>query len=800
MAARYWVGDVVGGDNWSNANAWAAGSGGAGGAGVPGAGDDVYLDVLSLRSCNLDVNTAALLTFDCTGFAQTLTMNARVITVTGATFLLSVGMTFASGTANPCVDLTGVAGTTDLTTGGHQLNGVRFGNGGAGGTYRLQDALDVLLDFDFVRGTFRTNDQNIIVRQDMLWKATLAANSFFAGSSTIEIQRHFTHSISNIMLAAVNYGTSTFRLTGTGNWGAGACSYFNMYLAAPGKTITSNNSFSQYFYGTVTTGSGTVLQIGPGEMQILFSASGQPFQPDPACSMKVRILYNLVAAGSWTVDIPGFAFDGGLSIYMNGPGANPLIYRLLGNTSVGTAGTPKDLITYGTVAAAVYRLDLNGFNLDVHGNVTGVSVAPSFKVDAAAFHVFGYINLSTLVLALDRYYFRVTTGSVTIDGNLNLAVASALYRISLGASGLLTVGGNWNSTGNGTLFTAADQLGVVRFTAAGAFTIAAVVGELWPTVQITAGGTVTLPAGFNCYQLVVPNGHITTGGNVTFRNSYLGGALGSLTVTADVFVGSSFVTTGVTITAGSNIRPTGRVVTLSGFNPATLSMTKEVIRLQLGSSMSIGTLTFEYRLSPGVIQFLAGGTFTVTTLNSLIGWPDSPVQLISSVAGTPWNLVLTAAPSIYNLWPRDCVLTGLALVGDLSNKSLRGNAGAWTLNSDGQARLITDDPGLNSLAASGIGVPQYCWLVSTTLVGLTALATAFAAGAANWHRRTTIPFAVLDNLNIGGHYLVALGLRDDTGAIAAPNVAGGDFVEVTAAGGAGGGAVTKCIVSTKFFG
>ncbi len=91
MANRFWVGDIVGGDNWNNANAWAAASGGAGGAGVPVAGDDVYFDVLSLRSCTVNVATANLGIFDCNGFAQTLTLAAQ-LNVFGATFRLVAGM------------------------------------------------------------------------------------------------------------------------------------------------------------------------------------------------------------------------------------------------------------------------------------------------------------------------------------------------------------------------------------------------------------------------------------------------------------------------------------------------------------------------------------------------------------------------------------------------------------------------------------------------------------------------------------------------------------------------------------
>jgi hypothetical protein len=214
--------------------------------------------------------------------------------------------------------------------------------------------------------------------------------------------------------------------------------------------------------------------------------------------------------------------------------------------------------------------------------------------------------------------------------------------------------------------------------------------------------------------------------------------------------------------------------------------------------MTIGSLIFEDRYLPGVVVFQAARTFAIGTLNSQISSSDGPVQLTSSTAGTQYNFNVAVNTSNAQLCPRDNVSAGAAaMIGNLTNRDLGNNAG-WTLNTLGKIRLIVDDPGRDELAAGLIGSMQYCWLVGTSLINITALAAAFAAGANNYHRKTNIPFAVLDNLNIGGTYFIAVGLIDDRGNRLTPNIAGGDLVSEAVASPAAGGGAPHCLhVQTK---
>jgi hypothetical protein len=253
-------------------------------------------------------------------------------------------------------------------------------------------------------------------------------------------------------------------------------------------------------------------------------------------------------------------------------------------------------------------------------------------------------------------------------------------------------------------------------------------------------------------------GTITAAGLLIVRNNLTNN--GTLSFGAELDVGSTFVNTGILILAGSNIVATGRLVSINGVNPAGLTLGPGCQRLQLLTAMTITTLTVQDRRSPAVIMFLASGLYILGTLDSQVDWPEAPVQLVSSIAATQYGLNPAVVTGIQHLWFRDCNWLGAAITGDLTNKNLFGNSGLLTLNTDGQIRFITDDPGLGTLASEELGDLQYCWMVDTTVVGLNAKLAAFAAGANNWHRRTLLPFAVLDNLSLGVNYYVALALRD----------------------------------------
>lgn len=101
MATKTWTGTGT----WATAGSWTP-------AGVPAAGDDVVFNVAS-AACTVAANTNAILSLVCTGYTNTLTINANLI-VAGS-IIMSSGMT-TTGTGN--LD---VSANATLTAAGHTL-------------------------------------------------------------------------------------------------------------------------------------------------------------------------------------------------------------------------------------------------------------------------------------------------------------------------------------------------------------------------------------------------------------------------------------------------------------------------------------------------------------------------------------------------------------------------------------------------------------------------------------------------------------------------------------------------------
>jgi len=101
MATKTWTGTGT----WATAGSWTP-------AGVPAAGDDVVFNAAS-AACTVAANTNAILTLVCTGYTNTLTVNANLI-VAGS-IIMSSGMT-TTGTGN--LD---VSANATLLAAGHTL-------------------------------------------------------------------------------------------------------------------------------------------------------------------------------------------------------------------------------------------------------------------------------------------------------------------------------------------------------------------------------------------------------------------------------------------------------------------------------------------------------------------------------------------------------------------------------------------------------------------------------------------------------------------------------------------------------
>jgi len=815
MATQYWVGDGAT-QLWSTPGCWANVSGGAGGSGaVPIAGDNVIFDANSHQNCHLDIAATPVLgTVDFTGWLQGFFIDAanNTLRVGGTVFTLSAAQAWNMPLGAGIVSLEATAGTVLVTTAGKDIGNLKIGAGGAGGTFQLQDPLGISVDLLHVNGTFQTNNQVLNVNHDISLQSGLAAGAFQLGSSTITIGRRLnlvnctgtnpvTEGTSQVIFSGTYDGTAQLDMVTGGN-----SSFINFYNlnVSPGIVFTHNpGTFSSVTIKnqwTVGAGASVLGGVNNTDYQRLIVASTLANACNFAASATIAVTMTWSTTANVTAQVPncswaptGTTATGGLVLQQAAP-ASATIWQLQGNTTV----TGHLILDPGGWTNGNPRLDLNGFNLTVTGDFYNArstnNSSHSIIVGNKTLTVGGNFQQTGGGSAFSGFMPVITigaTGSFLIGGNTTFTTGGPVpaCTITMTTGGLIAVGGNWTSTGFTVTFTNLTG-GTVNFTKLGAFTIACDLYVVWPIVSITGGGIVTTPLGWNVYDLVATNAVITQSTPVTVRHNYTVGGSGTVNINAELLLGSTFATLpGATVNYGTAgiVDPLNGGLTLdlqtvlSKFN-----VSPELSRLQIVRSCTITNLILENRFTPLVIQMLAGGTLTVPTLTNLIGWPEAPVQLISSTPGTTYNLNVTAFTSTYNLWPRDTKFTGAVITGDLSNRSLGNNSGG-SFNSDGQMRGITDDPGWNDLSGVNIDTMEYCWLVSTTLLGLTALAAAFASGSNNWHRRTRIPLAVLDNLNIGTHYFISYGLRDDRDRRVAPTVAAGNYFEGAAINGAGGG-------------
>lgn len=758
---------------------------------VPTAADDVFFDALS-PACTLS-GAGACLTLDCTGFPSTIAPGANTLTVAGLLFKLVAGC-WTAGSGTPEVDFTAVAGTVLITLAGNILGNLRCGSAGAGGTFQLQDAL-ACQDLNLVRGTFQFNGQNAVLSRDLIIAATMVAAGCALGSGQIDVGRHLEHRV----LSAISGGTATLRMVGTGSiklYGLTGFICYNLYIAAPGQVTTleqNNAAFGGVTVANVLTSGTGILNTGGASAQYLNAltvymvtgGAATPINLDAAVTFQHNLTLQYQAAGTagtFNVALPT-TLTGSFNM-VSSTGGNILV-RLLRGSTVTVDLTAGD----GSGSGSSFRtLNLNGFNLNVGRDVQFGKVGQSgwcLDVGNSALAIGRDLRLAENPNAAPSLTAGAT-GAVTVGRNLDV-ISTGSYRtdLQLLAGATVTVTGNWTSnTTVENVFNLPDA-GTIIFNGVSP-TILCRPDEIWPSVTFTIGGTCNLPANFNCYTLTLNTGTLIALGTVTIRNAYNGGGGTTFNLGGfDLYIGSGFVNGGTIITAGSNIHAFGKLVSLTGFNPNNLTMERECARLQLLTAMTMtGALTIRPRRHPGVIQFLAGGSYSLAGLDSQVAWPEAPVQLISSVAGTRWNLTVAAVVNIDYLCPRDCN-SATVFNGNLSTKDLYNNV-SWLLPNGGLVRVITDDPGPNELVAEFLGDCEYCWFVDTSLVNMQARLNAFLANTAdNWHRRTRLPWAVLDNLVISAVYVVALGLRDERNRRVVPNLGLGDYILVTAENPAG---------------
>lgn len=301
MAQRF---GRAGGGNWSAAGTWSATSGGASdGAGI-NTGDDVVLDVNSTGTFTID-NTFSIATMDCTNFTGTLSHSAFVLTITGLTFKLVSGMTYAPSSARQ-ITFTSTSGTTAITSGSKTVPNFTFN--GTGGTFQLQDNLTVNTSstFTLTAGTFDQNGKDVSTPNftcngsgTRAWTSstgtmTIPTGPLACGGTSLTVTLTGTHTItmtgSLTTNRTIDFGTShsynTINIANSGNntnttdfTATTAATVATLNVTAP-MVIRLNNSANMTITNAVNfagTAFNNAIQIEPTSGQtptITLSAAG----------------------------------------------------------------------------------------------------------------------------------------------------------------------------------------------------------------------------------------------------------------------------------------------------------------------------------------------------------------------------------------------------------------------------------------------------------------------------------------------------------------------------------------------
>ncbi len=265
----YWVGGT---GNWSDPTHWALSSGGAGqGADgcIPDANDDVYFDANSFsapgQTVTVDIDGARCRNMDWTGATNTPTFSASgsawdILEIHGS-------LTFISAMNHACWKIFHFKGTSagnTITSAGQSFsNDVKII--APGGEYILQDDFSVGTtnrDFYVTEGTFRTNDQDVFIK-DLFTCTGNSTRALYFGSSTVTIAgSSFTISGTGLTL---DMGTSTIEFSGSSGGlssSTAAYDFYNIVCSNAGGTSTINAYGGSTFNNIIFSGNGRLYKTG----------------------------------------------------------------------------------------------------------------------------------------------------------------------------------------------------------------------------------------------------------------------------------------------------------------------------------------------------------------------------------------------------------------------------------------------------------------------------------------------------------------------------------------------------------
>lgn len=441
--------EVSGGTgNWNSTTNWSLTSGGASGSAVPTSADSVVLDA---NSGNLTVNVAATcLTFNCTGYTFTLTMNNALQPLGDITF--SAGMAI-SGTQFIEAHSTG---TLTIISNGFSVPNLSFFNSG---TYALGDILNCTnASFD---ATFTVNSNTLNISGSILGTGT--------SSGTTSILMSGTGGISLVHC----YNRFTINTSGTITFGVGTINFGNTtttwtHIAG---TIVTTGSIVSFVNEKITCLSSLHFN------KINFSGTDTINNDIIATSDCIMIgslvtngLFNIFVGGS--ISNSGSPCSGTATYVMNGTGSltsafnlsNPFVINTTGTVTIGNLiiGTNNSSLTYsaGTVSITPSStLSLTG-NCTI--NVPDVVWENITTTNNATLTINSLLSVNKTFMLTQSVTFNGSAGFTT--NNLTATTASRIYVLGIG--NVYTVTGNLimgNASGSHTTLSSSSSGTSVSF-------------------------------------------------------------------------------------------------------------------------------------------------------------------------------------------------------------------------------------------------------------------------------------------------------------------------------------------------
>lgn len=450
MANRYWVGGTGNWDNTNTAN-WSTSSGGSGGASIPTSTDDVFLDSNSgTGTITVGVGGATCQSFDCTGYAGTLTGGSYNFTPYGSV-TLSASMTL-SGSLSFYLNTPASSVTNTLTSNGKVIPGTLSITSTSTATWQLGDAASCN---DFVcSANFNTSNYSLTSANNMVFNSARTVN---LGSSSIYFRLSW---VSTDATTTINYGTSTIYVTTDGvtsefSTTSGQTVYNISWTPVPSSsntlkfnqafncntlrlpTATTDGTNTVYFSGNVTV-SGTLYLNSTASYSSRRLRIGSPFTWIPT---PITLTCNAVADATYgtisDIDFIGVTFAG--SCVSGGNITGTRLGNLGSNGTNITFATPKNAYFVGS--SSTWE---NSGNWSLSAGGSPSNAAFPLAQDTA--YISDYAPASGATVTNSMYVGNLNASSRTNAMNLD---ARTIYG-SLDMGNITMTGGSVYFVGDGT--------------------------------------------------------------------------------------------------------------------------------------------------------------------------------------------------------------------------------------------------------------------------------------------------------------------------------------------------------------